>query len=78
MKTKIVTAALALITLSVNALAFGNENPSALKNLPVEGKFQKIAVGTNIKLVLVPANELFLIKFLLFMVYMFGTEQYLI
>ena len=57
MKTKIVTAALALMTLSVNAFAFGNEKPSALKNVPVEGKFQKIAVGTNIKVVLVPANE---------------------
>lgn len=57
MKTKIVTAVLALMTLSLSSFAFKKEKPTTIKEVTIEGKFQKISVGRNIKLVLVPANE---------------------
>ena len=62
MKTKIVTAAIALMTFSLSGFAFGKEKPATIKEVAIDSKFQKIFVGSNIKLVLVPANDNSVIK----------------
>jgi hypothetical protein len=54
MKT-ILTAVFAFMAFSVSAGK--NEQPSANKEIAIEGTFQKVTVGNDIKLVLVPAGE---------------------
>ena len=60
MKTRILAAAFTcLLFTSTSSFAFDRKgsSPSASREVAIAGKFQKIRVGENIKLVLVPADQ---------------------
>ena len=56
MKKRILTVASAFLFLTITAFGFDKAQPSA-KEVAIEGKYQKITVGANIKLVLIAANQ---------------------
>jgi Protein of unknown function (DUF2807). len=59
MKTKILTVPLAFLFLTTTAaLGLDANQPTTSKEVTTDGNYKKITVGENIKLVLVPADQL--------------------
>ena len=57
MKTKISTAALAFLFLTISAFGFDKGQLFSSKEVAINRNYQKITVGSNIKLVLLPAGQ---------------------